>query len=80
MQVDPANRLVADSLEADWNGRLRALAAAQEEYQRQRTADRVASTRSTASASSPSSTSGIGHSASLAVALSSELPWPVCRP
>ena len=24
MQVDPANRLVADSLEADWNGRLRA--------------------------------------------------------
>jgi len=42
MQVDPANRLVADSLEADWNGRLRALAEAQEEYQRQRTADRVA--------------------------------------
>lgn len=41
MQVDPANRLVADSLEADWNGRLRALAEAQEEYQRQRTADRV---------------------------------------
>ena len=34
MQVDPANRLVADSLEADWNGRLRALAEAQEEYQR----------------------------------------------
>ena len=29
MQVDPANRLVADSLEADWNGRLRALAEAQ---------------------------------------------------
>src|SRR5438093_7107651 len=41
MQVDPANRLVADSLEADWNGRLRALAEAQEEYERQRTADRV---------------------------------------
>ena len=41
MQVDPGNRLVADSLEADWNGRLRALAEAQEEYQRQRTADRV---------------------------------------
>ncbi len=39
---DPANRLVADSLEADWNGRLRALAAAQAEYQRQRTADHVA--------------------------------------
>ncbi len=41
MQVDPANRLVADSLEADWNGKLRALAEAQAEYQRQRTADRV---------------------------------------
>jgi hypothetical protein len=41
LQVDPANRLVADSLEADWNGRLRALAEAQEEYQRERTADRV---------------------------------------
>ena len=42
MLVDPANRLVADSLEADWNARLRALAVAQEEYQRQRTADRLA--------------------------------------
>jgi hypothetical protein len=42
MQVDPANRLVADSLEADWNTRLRALADAQEEYHRRRTADRVA--------------------------------------
>ena len=42
MQVDPANRLVADSLEADWNAKLRALAEAQEEYQRQRTADRLA--------------------------------------
>ena len=41
MQVDPANRLVADSLEADWNGALRALAEAQAEYQRQRTADRA---------------------------------------
>ena len=42
MQVDPANRLVADSLEADWNTRLRALADAQQEYHRRRTADRVA--------------------------------------
>jgi len=42
MQVDPANRLVAESLEADWNGKLRALAEAQAEYQRQRAADRVA--------------------------------------
>ena len=40
MQVDPANRLVADSLEADWNARLRALDEAQQEYQLQRTADR----------------------------------------
>jgi hypothetical protein len=41
MQVDPANRLVADSLEADWNARLRTLAEAQEEYQRLRAADRL---------------------------------------
>jgi DNA invertase Pin-like site-specific DNA recombinase len=41
MQVDPANRLVADSLEADWNAKLRDLAEAQESYQRQRTADRL---------------------------------------
>jgi len=41
LQVDPANRLVAETLEADWNAALRALAAAQEEYQRQRTADRL---------------------------------------
>ena len=42
MQVDPANRLVADSLEAEWNAKLRALSVAQEDYQRQRTADRLA--------------------------------------
>jgi DNA invertase Pin-like site-specific DNA recombinase len=42
MQVDPSNRLVADSLEADWNARLRALGQAQEEYERQRTTDRLA--------------------------------------
>jgi len=37
--VDPANRLVADSLEADWNQKLRALAEAQQEYEQQRQAD-----------------------------------------
>jgi DNA invertase Pin-like site-specific DNA recombinase len=42
MQVDPANRLVADSLEADWNAALRALGEAQDEYQRKRTADQLA--------------------------------------
>ena len=41
MQVDPANRLVADSLEADWNAKLRALAEAEQEYERQRAADRL---------------------------------------
>jgi DNA invertase Pin-like site-specific DNA recombinase len=41
MQVDPANRLVADSLEADWNARLRDLAEAQEDYQRRRASDRL---------------------------------------
>lgn len=41
MQVDPDNRLVADELEADWNRKLRALADAQQEYERQRKADQV---------------------------------------
>jgi DNA invertase Pin-like site-specific DNA recombinase len=39
MQVDPQNRLVADSLESDWNQKLRALAEARQEYERQRQAD-----------------------------------------
>ena len=39
MQVDPANRLVADSLEAEWNHALRALAEAQDRYEKRREAD-----------------------------------------
>lgn len=35
MNVDPENRLVVDSLEADWNNKLRALAEAQEHYDQQ---------------------------------------------
>lgn len=42
LHVDPANRLVADSLEADWNNKLRALAAAQEQYEERRKSDRAA--------------------------------------
>jgi DNA invertase Pin-like site-specific DNA recombinase len=34
MGVDPGNRLVADVLEAEWNEKLRAHAAAQEDYER----------------------------------------------
>jgi hypothetical protein len=34
LAVDPDNRLVADSLEADWNDALRALQSAREEYER----------------------------------------------
>lgn len=37
--VNPDNRLVADSLEAEWNQKLRALAAAQEDCERRREAD-----------------------------------------
>ena len=40
LRVDPDNRLVAASLEADWNDRLRALHQVQEEYERQRAIDR----------------------------------------
>ena len=39
LRVDPDNRLVADALEAAWNDRLRALAAAQEAYEQAREAD-----------------------------------------
>ncbi|MBT3374474.1 MAG: hypothetical protein HN742_18070 [Lentisphaerae bacterium] len=39
MTVDPDNRLVADVLEAEWNDRLRSLAEAQVEYEKQREAD-----------------------------------------
>jgi DNA-binding XRE family transcriptional regulator len=41
LRVDPDNRLVADALEADWNEKLRALDAAQQEYERRRDADKL---------------------------------------
>jgi hypothetical protein len=41
LRVDPDNRLVADSLEADWNDKLRRLAEAQEICERQRAQDRT---------------------------------------
>lgn len=41
MLVDPANRLVADALEAEWNGKLRALSDAQQEYERLCKADHL---------------------------------------
>jgi DNA invertase Pin-like site-specific DNA recombinase len=42
LHVDPANRLVADSLEAEWNNKLRALNAAQQQYEEQHKKDRAA--------------------------------------
>jgi len=41
MLVDAANRLVAQTLEADWNEKLRALAEAQDIYERQRREDEL---------------------------------------
>jgi DNA invertase Pin-like site-specific DNA recombinase len=41
LKVDPDNRLVADTLEADWNERLRRLDALQQEHDRQRQADQA---------------------------------------
>jgi hypothetical protein len=38
-RVDPDHRLVADTLEADWNHKLRALVVARETYERQRKED-----------------------------------------
>ena len=40
LRVDPDNRLVADSLEADWNHKLRALTEAQEDYEQKSKSDR----------------------------------------
>jgi DNA invertase Pin-like site-specific DNA recombinase len=40
-KVDPDNRLVADVLEAEWNNKLRAYQAAQEEYERQHQKDQI---------------------------------------
>ena len=39
LSVDPDNRLVAQSLEADWDHKLRALREAQDDYERRREAD-----------------------------------------
>lgn len=41
MRVDPNNRLVADVLEAEWNGKLHAVQEAQEQYERRRKSDRM---------------------------------------
>ena len=41
LQVDPDNRLVAGTLEADWNQNLLVLAEAEQEYERQKRADRL---------------------------------------
>jgi hypothetical protein len=41
MQVDPLNRLVADTLEADWNEKLRTLREAEERYEAGCRADRA---------------------------------------
>jgi DNA invertase Pin-like site-specific DNA recombinase len=42
MMVDPTNRLVADTLESDWNEKLRALAKARDERERAQVEDRIA--------------------------------------
>jgi DNA invertase Pin-like site-specific DNA recombinase len=42
LAVDPGNRLVADTLEADWNDSLRALQAAQDTYERASAAAKAA--------------------------------------
>jgi len=41
LHVDPANRLVADALEADWNAKLRDLTEARQEYEQQRSQDQL---------------------------------------
>jgi DNA invertase Pin-like site-specific DNA recombinase len=41
MQVDPSNRMVADTLEAEWNAKLRALADAQDRCEQKRQNERA---------------------------------------
>ena len=41
MKVDPANRLVADTLETEWNSKLRLLAEAEQAYRRQSQSDHL---------------------------------------
>ena len=41
LRIDPDNRLVAASLEAEWNSKLRALSEAEQNYERQRQADQL---------------------------------------
>lgn len=41
IKVDPANRLVADTLETEWNSKLRLLAEAEQEYKRQSQSDHI---------------------------------------
>jgi len=41
MQVDPNHRLVADTLEADWNEKLRELGRVRDDYERRRQEDRL---------------------------------------
>lgn len=41
MKVDPDNRLVAETIEAEWNAKLRDLHKAEEEYKRRRERDQV---------------------------------------
>jgi DNA invertase Pin-like site-specific DNA recombinase len=41
MRVDPDNRMVADSLEAEWNQALRALGEAKDRYEKQRQVDQA---------------------------------------
>jgi len=45
--LEPDNRLVADVLEAEWNDKLRAYQAAQEEYERQHQKDQTLTTQET---------------------------------
>ena len=45
LHVDPSNRLVADSLEAEWNAKLAALNAARDDYDRRQAADQLVLSR-----------------------------------
>jgi hypothetical protein len=53
LRVDPDNRLVAASLEAEWNTKLRALSEAEQNYERQCQVDQFKVSRHNESRFSP---------------------------
>ena len=78
MRVDPNHRLVADTLEAQWNEKLRLLAQAKEEYEKQQRLDSAQLTAEQRAKSSPwpRTFRDCGRSPPRRIGIANA--WPVC--